>query len=158
VTGNHEYYANDLVWCEALQKMGFIVLRNDRRTIGDGSASFDLAGVDDWGAHRSGSSDGYDLNSALAGRDSGRACILLAHRPTGFDVATERGVDLQLSGHTHGGQTFPLTALIGLRYPYSAGLYSHGSGKLYVSRGVGFVGPPMRLGSAPELVKVVLTA
>lgn len=158
VTGNHDYYANHLAWCEALQKMGFNVLRNARTTVGDHAASFDLAGVDDWSSRHGGFSSGYNLDAALVNRDPDRGCILLAHQPANFDLVAERGVDLQLSGHTHGGQMFPLTALIGLRWPYSAGLYVHQQGRLYVSRGVGFVGPPMRVGSPPEIVKIVLVA
>jgi hypothetical protein len=83
--------------------------------------------------------------------------VLLAHQPANFKVAAERGVDLQISGHTHGGQLFPMTLLVGLSWEHSAGLYRHGDSHIYVSRGCGFWGPPMRLGSPPEIVKLVLT-
>lgn len=83
--------------------------------------------------------------------------MLLAHLPAGFVDAVERGIDVQLSGHTHGGQLFPMTAPIGLRWEHTAGLYEHGPGRLYVSRGCGFWGPPARLGSPPETPKLTLT-
>lgn len=155
VTGNHDYYSGDRQWCEALRKMGFHVLRNERASIGDASASFDLVGVDDWG-NREKRRSGYDLNRALRGRDPSRAAVLLAHQPANFEEAVEQGMGLQLSGHTHGGQFFPITTLALLRWPHSAGLYTHGSGKLYVSRGTGFWGPPLRAGSPSEIVKITL--
>ena len=84
--------------------------------------------------------------------------MLLAHQPTNFEVAAARGVGLQISGHTHGGQIFPMTAFIGLGWKYSRGLYQHQDSQIYVSRGCGFWGPPARVGSPPEIAKLVLTA
>jgi predicted MPP superfamily phosphohydrolase len=156
VTGNHDYYSGDREWCDALGKMGFRVLRNERASIGDSSASFDLVGVDDWGHRESQRRPGYDLNRALRGRDPSRSAVLLAHQPENFEEAVERGMGVQLSGHTHGGQFFPVTTLVSLHWPYSAGLYTHGEGKLYVSRGTGFWGPPLRSGSPSEIVKITL--
>ena len=155
ITGNHEYYSGDEEWCEALEKMGIQVLRNRRVSIGDAGGSFDLVGVDDWSGpeeHK------YDLQSALAGRDPERASVLLAHQPANFERAAEAGVGLQLSGHTHGGQMFPFNFLVGMATPYVAGLYRHQGAQLYVSRGTGYWGPPFRVGSPPEIVKVVLQA
>jgi predicted MPP superfamily phosphohydrolase len=156
VTGNHDYYSGDRQWCEALRKMGFHVLRNERASIGDTSASFDLVGVDDWGYRNRPRRPGYDLDRALRGRDPSRAAVLLAHQPANFEEAVEQGMGLQLSGHTHGGQFFPITTLASLHWPHSAGLYTHGAGKLYVSRGTGFWGPPLRAGSPSEIVKITL--
>ena len=84
--------------------------------------------------------------------------MLLAHQPANFDRAAELGVGLQLSGHTHGGQMFPFNFLVGLSTPFIAGLYRHQDAQLYVSRGTGYWGPPFRVGSPPEIVKVVLQA
>ena len=157
VTGNHDYYSGDVEWCRFLERLGISVLRNRRVPIGDDGGTIDLVGVDDWSGGRRRSKTGYDLEAALAGRDPDRAAVLLAHQPTNFDVAVARGVDLQISGHTHGGQLFPMTMLVGLRYAYTRGLYTHGAGRIYVSRGCGFWGPPARVGSPPEIAKLVLT-
>ncbi len=158
VTGNHDYYSGDEEWSAFLETLGIEVLRNRHVRIGDAGASFDLVGVDDWSGGRRRHKTGYDLDQALAGRDPDRAAVLLAHQPANFKVAAERGVDLQISGHTHGGQLVPMTLLIGLAWEHTAGLYTHGDSSIYVSRGCGFWGPPMRVGSPPEIVKLVLTA
>ncbi len=157
VTGNHDYSSGDVAWTEFLQALGVQVLRNRHVSIGDAGGSFDLVGVDDWSGGRRRGRQGYDLEKALAGRDPDRAAVLLAHQPSNFEVAARRGVDLQISGHTHGGQIFPMTFLIGLGWEHSAGLYRHEDAHIYVSRGCGFWGPPMRVGSPPEIVKLVLT-
>lgn len=158
VTGNHDYSSGDDEWVAFLGTLGVPSLRNRHVRIGDAGGSLDLVGVDDWRGGRRRGKPGYDLDRALAGRDPDRAAVLLAHQPANFPVAAERGVDLQLSGHTHGGQMFPMTLLIGLGWEHSAGLYRHGDSHIYVSRGCGFWGPPMRVGSPPEIVKLVLTA
>lgn len=158
VTGNHDYYSGDEEWSAFLGTLGIQVLRNRHVRIGDSGGSLDLIGVDDWSGGRRRGKKGYDLDQALAGRDPDRASVLLAHQPANFRVAAERGVDVQISGHTHGGQLVPMTFFIGLAWEHSAGLYQHGGSHLYVSRGCGFWGPPMRVGSPPELVKLVLTS
>ncbi len=162
VTGNHEYYSGVGPWLAELRRLGVRVLENERVRIGDAGASLDLAGVDDWREASSGPG-GYPgaLGSALAGRDPDRCLVLLQHQPRGVDEAVRAGVELQLSGHTHGGQIFPFNFLVAWAYPYIAGLYRHReprqSGQIFVSRGTGFWGPPMRLGSPPEIAKIVLT-
>ncbi|QSQ15959.1 metallophosphoesterase [Myxococcus landrumensis] len=158
VTGNHEYYAGDVVWVEFLQSLDIQTLRNRHVRIGDAGASLDLVGVDDWSGWRRTAQKGYDLDQALAGRDADRAAVLLAHQPANFKQAAERGVDLQISGHTHGGQLPPMTFFIDYAWEHAVGLYRHQDSHIYVSRGCGFWGPPMRVGSPPELVKLVLTA
>jgi len=149
VTGNHGYYPGAGEWVRYLPTLGVRVLRNERVSIGDGDAAFDLAGVDDWkaagGGHRA------DLPRALAGRDPTRALVLLAHQPRQIDEAARLGVDLQLSGHTHGGQIWPFTYLVYLQQPYVAGLSRHRSTWIYVSRGTGYWGPPMRLAAPSEI-------
>ncbi|CAM3362773.1 metallophosphoesterase [Corallococcus sp. ZKHCc1 1396] len=158
VTGNHDYSSGADAWVAYLRSLDITSLRNQRVSIGDAGGTFDLVGVDDWHGGRRLRQKGYDLDMALAGRDPERAAVLLAHQPANFKVAAKQGVDLQISGHTHGGQLFPMTALIGLSWEHSAGHYQHDDSHIYVSRGCGFWGPPMRLGSPPELVKLVLTS
>jgi predicted MPP superfamily phosphohydrolase len=161
VTGNHEYYSGDEEWSDALSRMGVTVLRNRHVRIGEPGASFDLVGVDDWAAQRSGypASRSYDLAAATAGRDPSRASVLLAHQPAGWrEQALKAGIGLQLSGHTHGGQYFPFNLVVSAVWEHPAGLYREGDGSLYVSRGTGFWGPPLRVAAPPEIVKVTLLA
>jgi predicted MPP superfamily phosphohydrolase len=167
VTGNHEYYSGVTPWITFLRELGVQVLRNERLQLGDagpGGASFDLAGVDDWSARGFGGGHGLDLGRALAGRDPDRSLVLLAHQPREQPVreAVRAGVELQLSGHTHGGQIFPFSLAVRLAYPWVRGLHAvadgDARGQVYVSRGTGYWGPPMRLLSPPEVGKLVLTA
>ncbi|HSO00071.1 MAG TPA: metallophosphoesterase, partial [Candidatus Nanopelagicales bacterium] len=158
VTGNHEYYSGADEWIEELSRLGVRVLRNERVTIGEGADSFDLAGVDDWKAGGFGGGHGPDLKRALAGRDPGREVVLLAHQPKQVVQAAEMGVGLQLSGHTHGGQIFPWGYFVRLDQPHVQGLGQHGETQIYVSRGTGYWGPPMRVGAPPEITLVELEA
>ncbi|MBZ4421909.1 metallophosphoesterase [Myxococcus sp. RHSTA-1-4] len=156
VTGNHDYYSDADAWVSFLERLGIHVLRNRSVSIGDSGASFDLAGVDDWSAHRLGE-PGYDLDAALRDVRPDRASVLLAHQPSNFDEVARRGVGLQVSGHTHGGQMFPGTILGDVIWgDRNAGLSQMDRSLLYVSRGCGFVGPPMRVGAPPEIARLVL--
>ncbi len=120
-------------------------------------AAFDLAGIDDHGAKKWGADHGPDLAKAVAGRDVSRALVLLAHQPRQVHMAAQHGVDLQLSGHTHGGQVWPWHYLVKIQQGgLLAGRYTIGSTQLYVSRGPGYWGPPVRVGAPPELTKVIL--
>jgi len=154
VTGNHEYYSGVDEWLAFLTTLGIRVLRNERVPVGP----FDLAGVDDWSAHSFGKGHGADLPRAMAGRDVERPVVLLAHQPQAILEAEALGVDLQLSGHTHGGQIFPFGYLVALTSPYVAGLYRHKRAAIYVSRGTGYWGPPMRLGSPAEITHLELVS
>ncbi len=156
VTGNHEYYSGVDDWLAHLATLGVRVLRNERVTLGDGAAAIDLAGVDDWSARRFGHGHGADLPRALAGRDTGRPVVLLAHQPKAVAEAADHGVALVLSGHTHGGQLWPWTWLVKLDQPYVAGLHRLRDTWIYVSQGTGYWGPPMRLGTVAEITQVVL--
>ena len=161
VTGNHEYYSRSgaRAWMDELDSMGLRVLRNQRVAIGSGTDTFDLAGVPDHGATRF-PEDGpaEDIAAALAGRDPMRAVVLLAHQPITIHKAASLGVDLQLSGHTHGGQIWPWGALVRLQQPFIRGLHRIGESQLYVSCGTGFWGPPMRLGAPAEITEIILRA
>ena len=156
ITGNHEYYSGDLEWCAGLERMGLNVLRNRTVSLRDGDARLDLVGVDDYG--QKDRPRGWDLGAALAGRDPEHPAVLLAHQPRAVEDAIEQGIGLQLSGHTHGGQLFPMTGVVAALWRYSAGLYRVGDGHVYVHRGTGFWGPPMRIGSPPEIAVITLMA
>ncbi len=156
VTGNHEYYSGAEEWCAELGRLGIRVLRNERVSIGTDAASFDLAGTDDHSAHRFGGGHGEDLPKALSGRDPARELVLLAHQPKTILQAQDHGVGLQLSGHTHGGQLWPWTYLVRLQQPVVAGLARFGKSLIYVSRGTGYWGPPMRLGAPAEITELTL--
>jgi hypothetical protein len=160
VTGNHEYYSGVDAWTAFISGLGIRVLRNERVVIGDPGASLDLAGVDDWQATRFGNGHGYDLAKALAGRAPERPLVLLAHQPRGVEEAVRAGVGLQLSGHTHGGQIFPFQYAVRAAFRYVKGLYPvDGTGAhVYVSRGTGYWGPPMRIGVPPEIAKITLVS
>jgi predicted MPP superfamily phosphohydrolase len=154
VTGNHEYYSGADDWIAELSRMNIKVLRNERVAIGSGDDSFDLAGVDDWSARSFGRGHGPDLARAVLGRDTSRELVLLAHQPKQIEEAARHGVGLQLSGHTHGGQIFPWHFFVGLDQPYLAGLSRHEDTHIYVSRGTGYWGPPMRV-AAPSEISVI---
>src|SRR5262245_3549454 len=155
VTGNHDYYSGAAHWSEAVSRLGMRVLRNEREEICASGASFDLVGVDDHHAHFAG--DGReDLAPALAGRDPERAAVLLAHDPATFTRARAQAIDLQLSGHTHGGQIWPFAWFVRLATPYVAGRYRDGRAQLYVSRGTGFWGPPLRLFAPAEITEITI--
>ncbi|MCA9615172.1 MAG: metallophosphoesterase [Sandaracinus sp.] len=156
VTGNHEYYSGADAWVAHLQTLGIRVLANESVTITHEGAELELAGVHD--AHADQFGHACDVGGALATCPPERTKVLLAHQPiTVFDAATA-GVDLQISGHTHGGQIFPFNYLVHLQQPYVAGLHRHGDTALYVSTGTGYWGPPMRLGVPAEITELVLEA
>lgn len=157
VTGNHEYYSGADEWITHVESLGIRVLRNERLALRDGGeGGLDLAGVDDWSAKAMLPHHGADLPKALAGRDEARALVLLAHQPKAVVEAAQRGVDLVLSGHTHGGQLFPFNYLVALQQPFVAGLHRYEGTSIYVSRGTGYWGPPMRLGAPAEITRLEL--
>ncbi|WP_345770383.1 metallophosphoesterase [Blastococcus saxobsidens] len=157
VTGNHEYFTDTTDWLRHLPTLGVQVLRNERVPISRAGSSFDLAGIDDRTAAASGlPGHGADLDAALDGRDDATPVVLLAHQPVMVDQAARAGVDLQLSGHTHGGQLWPFDYAIRLDQPAVEGLSRHGDTQLYVGAGAGFWGPPMRVGARPEVTVVEL--
>jgi predicted MPP superfamily phosphohydrolase len=157
VTGNHEYFSGAEPWLAELARLGVRALRNERVEIGTGADAFDLAGVDDHSSDRYGGATAAEaMAQALGAREAGREVILLAHQPRSFNEAARYGVGLQLSGHTHGGQIWPFGLIVQLAQPFVAGLHKRGDSQIYVSRGTGYWGPPMRLGAPAEVTEVVL--
>jgi uncharacterized protein len=157
VTGNHEYFVEDPPsWLRELERLGVRPLRNENTAIRRGNAAFDLAGVNDVAGEER--SDPPDFDRALSGVSSSRPTILLAHQPILVDEAASRGVDLQLSGHTHGGQAWPFHYIVRLAQPSLAGLSTVDTTQLYVTRGAGFWGPPVRIGAAPDITVLSLRA
>jgi predicted MPP superfamily phosphohydrolase len=156
VTGNHEYSSDVEPWVHQVRELGMTPLLNERVEIASGGAAFDLAGVNDLIAPFY-DKQGPDLQAALGGRDPSRPVLLLAHQPVQVHDAVKYDVDLQLSGHTHGGQTAPFDRLVGIQQPVTSGLARMGpKTSLFVTRGVGFFGPPVRLGIPPEVAIVEL--
>ncbi|WP_197375302.1 metallophosphoesterase [Mycolicibacterium baixiangningiae] len=155
VTGNHEYFVDDpFAWLRELERLGVQPLRNENTAITRGRASFHLAGVNDLAGESH--SDAPDFDRALAGLDAARPTVLLAHQPIQVTEAAARGVDLQLSGHTHGGQMWPFHYAVSAVQPAIAGLSTVDDTQLYVSRGAGFWGPPVRIGAPPDITVLSL--
>jgi predicted MPP superfamily phosphohydrolase len=176
VTGNHEYYAGATAWVTELRRIGLRVLQNEHvllaaRGRGDmaargaqtddeaDAATLLLAGVNDFTAGHFDAAQATDPQGALAGAPPGVATrILLAHQPRSAAAASAAGFQLQLSGHTHGGQFFPWNFFVPLQQPYVAGLHRLGGMWVYVSRGTGYWGPPKRIGAPSEITLVRLVA
>lgn len=152
VTGNHEYFSGAEQWVREVRRLGLLPLENARTEL----PWFDLAGVNDVAGESEG--QGPDYEKALGDRDRARACVLLAHQPVQIHDAVEHGVDLQLSGHTHGGQLWPGNLLAAAANPTLAGLERYGDTQLYVSRGAGAWGPPTRVGAPSDITVIELAS
>jgi predicted MPP superfamily phosphohydrolase len=151
VTGNHEYYSNVHPWINEVKRLGFVVLVNQHHILARGKGRLLLAGVPDY---RGGQFDSAHTSSpakALQGADRHHYSILLAHQPRSIFAAERAGYNLQISGHTHGGQYFPGNFLASLIQPYTVGLHQHGNSMIYVSQGTGYWGPPMRVSTRSEI-------
>ncbi|MGW2385682.1 metallophosphoesterase [Streptomyces sp. NPDC001658] len=152
VTGNHEYFSGAEQWVAEVRRLGLLPLENARTEL----PWFDLAGVNDIAGESEG--QGPDFAKALGDRDRARACVLLAHQPVQIHDAVDHGVDLQLSGHTHGGQLWPGNFLAAAANPTVAGLERYGDTQLYVSRGAGAWGPPTRVGAPSDITVIELAS
>lgn len=149
VTGNHEYYWDVRGWRRELERLGLEVLENEHRLLVQGNGRVVLAGVNDLSA-------ASDPAAAVAGAPHSDVRVLLAHQPRSAFAAQVAGYDLQLSGHTHGGQYFPFNLLVRLFQPFVAGLHRLERMWLYVSRGTGYWGPPLRFGAPAEITLLEL--
>ncbi|MFJ9582931.1 metallophosphoesterase [Streptomyces acidicola] len=152
VTGNHEYFSGAEQWVDEVRRLGLTPMENARREL----PAFDLAGVNDVAGEDDG--QGPDFAKALGDRDTSRAVVLLAHQPVQINEAVDHGVDLQLSGHTHGGQMWPMNFVADAANPTLAGLERHGDTQLYVTRGAGAWGPPVRVGAPSDITVVELAS
>lgn len=159
VTGNHEYYSGAREWIAALRGLGLTVLLNEHVLIEQGGARLLLAGVTDHAAHHIVPEHRSDPQAALAGAPADATPrVLLAHQPLSAPAAARAGFDLQLSGHTHGGQIWPFHHFVPLQQPFTAGLHRLGRLWVYTSRGTGYWGPPLRLGAPSEITRIRLVA
>ncbi len=158
VTGNHEYIGEAQDWLDYMAGIGWDALHNRHVLVERGGDTLVVAGVDDATAKGSGAhGHGADLDSALAGTDPALPVVLLAHQPKQVSRAVSGGVDLQISGHTHGGQVWPFHLLVRLDQPVVQGLSRHGERtQLYTSRGTGFWGPPLRVFAPSEISVLTL--
>jgi len=158
VTGNHEYFSGAQRWVEHMAALGWEALHNRHIEVSRGGATLVIAGVDDRTAAGSGIPGHHaDHAAALAGADPDLPVLLLAHQPQQVAGAVRHGVDLQISGHTHGGQIWPFHYLVRLDQPVLQGLTRHGARtQLYTSRGTGFWGPPFRIFAPSEITLLTL--
>lgn len=156
VTGNHEYYSGVHGWVAELRRLGVRVLHNEHVVLQHGGAALVLAGVPDFGGHHFDPAHRSDPAAALAGAPAGATRVLLAHQPRSAPAAAAAGFDLQLSGHTHGGQFLPWTFFVPLQQPFTAGLHQLDRLRIYVSRGTGYWGPPKRFGAPSEIAELRL--
>jgi predicted MPP superfamily phosphohydrolase len=154
VTGNAEHYVGADAWIDRVRDLGIEPLPNLRAEL----PGFDLAGVNDLIVEQRQlpGETGPDLAAALDDRDTERPVILLAHQPNVVQQAVDWGVDLQLSGHTHGGQMWPVHLLTAMRQVRVSGLGEYGGTRLYVTNGAGTNGPPMRVGAPADVTVVTL--
>jgi predicted MPP superfamily phosphohydrolase len=160
VTGNHEYFSGAQRWVEHMASLGWEALHNRHLVVSRGGDSLVVAGVDDRTAAGSGVPGHHmDHAAALAGADESLPILLLAHQPQQVTGAVAHGIDLQISGHTHGGQMWPFHYLVRIDQPVLQGLSRHGERtQLYTSRGTGFWGPPFRIFAPSEITLLTLHA
>ncbi|BDY27716.1 metallophosphoesterase [Mycolicibacterium mageritense] len=160
VTGNHEYFSEAQGWLDYMGGIGWDALHNRHLVVERNGDKLVVAGVDDATAQASGvAGHGANLEAALADSDPMLPVLLLAHQPKQVAKAAAAGVDLQISGHTHGGQIWPFNFLVRFEQPVVQGLSRHGDRtQLYTSRGTGFWGPPFRIFAPSEITLITLRA
>src|SRR4029450_8583913 len=156
VTGNHEYYSGAHAWIRELRRLGTTVLLNEHVVLDHDGAKLTIAGVTDYSAHHFDPAHRSDPRAAAEGAPGDAPKFLLAHQPRSAAVAAQAGYHLQLSGHTHGGQFWPWNLFVRLQQPFTAGLKRLGRMWVYISRGTGYWGPPMRFGVPSEITLIRL--
>ncbi|MGB0749787.1 MAG: metallophosphoesterase [Magnetospiraceae bacterium] len=157
VTGNHEYYHGVDAWIPEFERLGIQVLGNRHVLIAREDAQIAVAGIHDFSANRSSHPHVSDAAAALAEAPMNTPKIMLAHQPRSAPAVAAAGADLQLSGHTHGGQIWPWNYLVRFQQPFTAGLHREAGMWVYISRGTGYWGPPKRLGAPSEITLITLT-
>lgn len=158
VTGNHEYYHGAAAWVGEMKRLGLIPLHNEHRVLERGGDRLVIGGVPDVEGGRFAESHAPRVDVAFAGAPEGAPRILLAHQPLFAKRAGGHGVQLMLSGHTHGGQIFPFMFLVRLQQPVIAGFRELWGVPVYTSRGTGYWGPPFRVGPSSEITEITLKA
>ena len=153
VTGNHEYYSGANAWMAEFKRIGLRGLMNEHVVISHDGAPLVVAGVTDYTAHHFDATQQSDPQRAAAGAPAGVPKVLLAHQPRSADAASKAGFDLQLSGHTHGGQFWPWNLFVRFQQPYTSGLHRLNRLWVYTSRGTGYWGPPKRFGAPAEITR-----
>ncbi len=157
VTGNHEYYSGAQAWTQEFQRLGMHVLLNEHVVLTHRDRQIVVAGVTDYSSHHFDPSHRSDPAVAMQGAPASAAVrILLAHQPRSAAAAAEAGFDLQLSGHTHGGQFWPWNHFVRFQQPFTAGLNRLKNLWVYTSRGTGYWGPPKRFGAPSEITRIRL--
>ncbi len=157
VTGNHEYYSGAEASVEEMDRLGFTVLLNDHKIIQYKQTQIMMAGVTDYRAGSIIPEHKSNPKKAMGDAVDSDVKILLAHQPKSIFSAAELGFDLQISGHTHGGQYIPWSFLVTLDQPFIKGLHKHQNTWIYVNRGTGYWGPPVRVGIPSEVTLLTLT-
>ena len=156
VTGNHEYYSDMNGWLQLIEGLGFKILVNESQNIIVNDATIMITGIPDRGGGHFSSFHKTDMKKALGGMNPSDFKILLAHQPKDVEYALKYGFDLQLSGHTHGGQYFPFSLLVQMAHPFIKGLYKRENTWIYINQGTGYWGPPLRIGTEPEITEITL--
>jgi predicted MPP superfamily phosphohydrolase len=157
VTGNHEYFHGIAPILEKVKSLGIKPLTNESIIFGNSKDSFNLVGLNDLTGERFGIEQ-PDADTAYEGLDESKPTIVLSHQPKSISLVEGRRCDLMLSGHTHGGQIFPFGVLVMLDQPYLEGLHEFTSGKqIFISRGAGYWGPPLRVLAPSEISRIVIT-
>jgi len=158
VTGNHEYFHGVEAALAEVERLGIRPLTNQAVRFGNDQGSFNLVGINDLVGGRFGIRP-PDAYAAFRGVDPTKPTIVLSHQPKSIELLAGLPFDLMLSGHTHGGQIFPFGFLVMLDQPYLAGLHEHRPGRqIFVSRGTGYWGPPLRVLAPSEISRIVITA
>jgi hypothetical protein len=157
VTGNHEYYSGAEPWVEEARRLGYDVLMNEHRLVQRNGTAIVLAGVTDYTGGQFLPHHKSDPQAAIHDAPSDSVKILLAHQPRTLNQLESLGFHLMISGHTHGGQFFPWNHVAALGQPYISGLHKHNGTWVYVSKGTGYWGPPVRLGARSEITVITLT-
>lgn len=159
ITGNHEYYSGAHAWITEMRRLGLVVLMNEHRVVNHDGADVVVAGINDYSAEHFDPSHKSDPATAISGAPANAAFrLLLAHQPRSAFAAKGLGFDLQLSGHTHGGQFVPWIWFVRLQQPFTAGLHRMDDLLIYISRGTGYWGPPKRFGAPSEITLLRLKA
>ncbi|KRW68589.1 metallophosphoesterase [Stutzerimonas nitrititolerans] len=156
VTGNHEYYSGADSWIAAFERLNMKVLLNRHVLLAHEGARLVLAGISDYSAELFNPGHRSDPHAALAGAPDDVPRVLLAHQPRSAKAVVEAGCHLQLSGHTHGGQFWPWMHFVQWQQPWVAGLQRVGEMQVYISRGTGYWGPPLRFGAPSEITRIRL--